>query len=224
MSGASVVRGGWSRTALPVTPGMVVLDLGSGAFPNPRADLLCDRELVDNRHRAGLAVVVDRPLVRADATQLPFRDGAIDFVIVSHLAEHIEDPDAFCRELARVAKGGYLETPSPAADFVLDEEYHLWRVGARDGVVEFRDKPPKPRWARALCDRAYWLFYAPQPSCEKPTWELPANPLGRAIGFVLKALGAVLNRAGLMHTRVTWTPTKPLRWRVDERASAPQAG
>jgi hypothetical protein len=76
---------------VPVEDGMLVVDIGSGAFPNPRADVLCDRELTDNRHRSGMAAVVDRPFVVADVTALPFRGGSIDFAIVSHLAEHVAD-------------------------------------------------------------------------------------------------------------------------------------
>lgn len=212
------VRAGWSRTRLPITPDMRVLDLGSGAFPNPRADLLCDRDLVDNRHRAGLEVVIDRPLVRADASALPFRDGAFDFVIVSHLAEHIEDPDSFCRELARVAAAGYIETPSPLADFLLDEEYHIWRVGRRAGVLEFRPKQIKPKWIAEICDRFYAVFYAAQPSCAKRTYRLPDSLLGKFASLVLKGTGAVLNRIGVMHTRYLFLPTRPMRWRVLSRS------
>jgi SAM-dependent methyltransferase len=214
MTRASRVRAGWSRTKLPITPEMVVLDLGSGAFPNARADVLCDRDLVDNRHRAGLAVVIDRPLVRADATRLPFRDGAFDFVIASHLAEHIDDPAAFCRELARVATAGYVETPSPLADYLLDEEYHIWRVGRRDGGLVFRTKPPRSRLRAALTDQFYMVFYAGQPSCERPTHDLPDNAVGRALALALRAVGGVLNRVGVMHTRYLFTPQQPMRWDV----------
>jgi ubiquinone/menaquinone biosynthesis C-methylase UbiE len=106
---------------VPVEDGMLVVDIGSGAFPNPRADVLCDRELTDNRHRSGMAAVVDRPFVVADVTALLFRDGSIDFAIVSHLAEHVADPVAMCDELRRVAKAGYIETPSPLAEWLLEE-------------------------------------------------------------------------------------------------------
>jgi len=212
------VRAGWSRTPLPITPEMVVLDLGSGAFPNARANILCDRDLVDNRHRAGLAVVIDRPLVRADATALPFGTGSVDFVIASHLAEHIEDPEAFCAELARVSKAGYIETPSPLADYLLDEEYHIWRVGHRNGALVFRAKAPRSRLRATLTDQFYKVFYAGQPSCERPTHDLPDNALGRAAALALRALGGVLNRLGVMHTRYLFTPTRPMRCEVQRRA------
>ena len=209
-----MVRAGWSRTQLPVSPDMLVLDLGSGAFPNQRADLLCDRELLDNRHRAGLKVVIDRPMVVADATQLPFRDGAVDFMIVSHLAEHIEDPGAFCIELSRVASAGYIETPSPIADLLLHEDYHLWRVGRVGGELIFGHKAERPEWLRRVGDVIYSVFYAAQPSCANATYRLPDNIVGRWAGFALRALGGTLNRSGVMHTRYRWSPQKPLRWVV----------
>jgi hypothetical protein len=162
-------------------------------------------------------VLDGRPLVCADVTSLPFRDGAVDFVIVSHLAEHVEDPDAMCRELVRVAAAGYLETPSRAADYVLDEEYHLWRVGRRDGVLEFRSKPPKSARLQRALDRVYAVFYAAQPTCAKPTYELPGGPIGTVCRYALRGVGGVLNRSGLMHTRVVFTPVRPLRWQVRSR-------
>jgi hypothetical protein len=216
MSAPRRPRAGWSRTKVAITPEMLVLDLGSGAFPNPRADLLCDRELVDNRHRAGLPIVVDRPTVVADATALPFRSQAVDFVIVSHLAEHIVEPDPFCAELARVAAAGYIETPSPLADVLLHEDYHLWRVGNDGGTIVFGAKPPRGRWRSWWTDAFYRVFYAGE-TCERRTYSLPRGPLGKVAGRVLWLVGGVLNRSGVMHTRVHFDPTRPLRWRVDDR-------
>ena len=42
--------------------------------------------------------------VRADLGRLPFRDGAFDIAISSHVAEHLTEPDAVFRELARVVR------------------------------------------------------------------------------------------------------------------------
>jgi ubiquinone/menaquinone biosynthesis C-methylase UbiE len=42
----------------------------------------------------------------------PFPDKYFDFVFCSHILEDVRDPIAVCRELCRVAKAGYLETPS----------------------------------------------------------------------------------------------------------------
>jgi hypothetical protein len=42
----------------------------------------------------------------------PFPDKSFDFVVCSHLLEDVRDPIAVCRELCRVGRTGYVETPS----------------------------------------------------------------------------------------------------------------
>ena len=54
---SDAIRAGWSKTKVPISPDMLVVDIGSGAFPHPRADMLCDRELTDDTHRAGAKVI-----------------------------------------------------------------------------------------------------------------------------------------------------------------------
>ncbi len=47
---------------------------------------------------------------------LPFRDKAFDFVYCRHTLEDIYNPYFAASELLRVAKAGYIETPSPVAE------------------------------------------------------------------------------------------------------------
>src|SRR5437667_8989346 len=47
--------------------------------------------------------------------RLPFEDKAIDFVYCRHTLEDLYNPMWLCREMSRVAKAGYVETPSPVA-------------------------------------------------------------------------------------------------------------
>jgi ubiquinone/menaquinone biosynthesis C-methylase UbiE len=42
----------------------------------------------------------------------PYPDKFFDFVLCSHLLEDVRDPIAVCREINRVGKAGYIETPS----------------------------------------------------------------------------------------------------------------
>ena len=206
---------GWSRTTVVVEEEGPILDLGSGAFPNAGADILCDGSLEDSRHRHGLAAVIDRPMVVARAEALPFRDGAFAFLIASHIAEHVEDPAGFCREMRRVARAGYIETPSPLADRLLEEEYHLWRVGSAGGRLTFTRKSPADRRPRRLTE-AFYRIYNTGEACARPTPRLPRGPVGRALGLVLLVMRAALNRTGLMHTRHRFGPEAPLDWHVDE--------
>lgn len=209
------IRVGWAKTRVSITSGDLVLDIGSGAFPNPRANLLVDMHVSENRHRNGNAVTVDsRPFVQADASQLPFADKQIDFVIVSHLAEHVLDPVAFCQELSRSAKRGYIETPSPLGDRLLDEDYHLWRVSNRRGILCFDEKGPRSKRSLAAADLFYYFYNAGEDR-DKATLRLPSGFLGRPLRFALKLVRAVLNRTGVMVTRIEFGPASPLCWQVE---------
>ena len=208
-----VGRVGWSKTKV-ITAGLV-LDIGSGAHPNPLADIIVDSEVEDSVHRHGAPLVVDQRLVLARAEQLPFRDGAFKFAIASHIAEHLPDPDAFCREIARVASSGYIETPRPTVDRLLDEEYHVWRVRSSRGELAFKRKDPASRAEAGIGKAVYRVFYAGRPDCARPTVPLPDNAFGKAVGLAITAVRATLARAGLLHTRHHFSPVRPLRWRVE---------
>jgi hypothetical protein len=47
---------------------------------------------------------------------LPFKDGEVDFLYCRHVLEDLENPEFFLQEVRRVAKGGYIETPSPLTE------------------------------------------------------------------------------------------------------------
>ncbi len=107
--------------------GALVLEVGSGNNPNPRSDILCDRYIHDNSERAGeFGIVIDRPMVVADGYRLPFADKAFDYVICSHIVEHMADPKAFLKEVSRVGKAGYIEVPSSASERVFGWNFHHW--------------------------------------------------------------------------------------------------
>ena len=87
-----------------------MLEIGAGGNPYPRANVLLDayEDTVERREKL---LVNDRPLVLGFAENLPFRDKSFDFIIASHVLEHSKDPEAFIKELMRVGKAGYIETP-----------------------------------------------------------------------------------------------------------------
>ncbi len=128
------------RLFLGFRPADLVLDVGSGHRPHPRADVLCDRYLMNDAERGG-SLVRDRPLVAGDLTALPLRDQAVDFVICQHVLEHVEDPGTALEELMRVAKRGYIETPSPLWEKLVGRTYHRWMIGMQDGRLVCRRKP-----------------------------------------------------------------------------------
>lgn len=136
-------RTGNSRTQLAYDTNWYVLDIGSGHNPHPRASVLVDKFLLDDYERAGAAIKLptNTPFVIADACTLPFKDGAFDFIICSHVAEHVENVGAFCSELNRVARGGYLETPGKFAEVLRHHPHHRWYVSLRRGVLTFEPAP-----------------------------------------------------------------------------------
>ncbi len=58
--------------------------------------------------------------------RLPFKDGAFETVLCSHTMEHVEDPDAFFRELGRVGNRVTLVLPP------------LWDLAGALNVLEHR--------------------------------------------------------------------------------------
>ena len=145
----------------------LVLDLGAGSSPHHRADVLCDISLSDDRERGG-PVRLDRPCVVGDAAALPFRDGAFDFIICSHLLEHVRRPEACLREMMRVGRRGYIECPSEFAEKLCGWPPHRWFVRRENGRLIFTEKA-RPTFDDTISsgiwkawnekDSAYHLFF-----------------------------------------------------------------
>jgi SAM-dependent methyltransferase len=116
-----------SRSNLKIPKKARVLDVGSGHSPHPRANVLTDKFTDNNYHRAtDINVLKHQQFVEASGESLPFKDKEFDYVICSHVVEHVEEPAIFLDELARVGKRGYLEAPSLIGEHLIPKESHLW--------------------------------------------------------------------------------------------------
>lgn len=107
-----------------------VLDIGPGASPHPRADVLLELRYDDQADyfkQLGhdQALVTKKDLVLYDGGTFPFADGSFDYVIASHVLEHVPDVPAFLAEVFRVGKRGYFEYPLAYYDLIYNIDVHL---------------------------------------------------------------------------------------------------
>lgn len=132
----------WSlrRLHCPVGPQALVLEVGSGGNPYPRANVLLDAYEA-TRERHWVPLVADRPTVLGYVENLPFQDQAFDFVIASHVLEHSTHPELFLGELQRVARAGYIEVPDAFMERVNPYRDHRLEITVRDARLVIRKKP-----------------------------------------------------------------------------------
>ena len=126
-----------------IRPSDFVLEIGSGHHPRHEAHVLCDRFIEEDRERGG-ALVADRPVVQADAQALPFADQSFDYAICAQVLEHVEDPERMLLELMRVARRGYIETPSEIAEWLYGWPFHRSVLNVVDGKLLIRRKTFTP--------------------------------------------------------------------------------
>ncbi|MBW3665152.1 MAG: class I SAM-dependent methyltransferase [Actinobacteria bacterium] len=98
-----------------------VLDVGGWARPFSRADWVIDLLPFETRgmygwdgerrsERFSADSWIQRDICHRDPW--PFEDQQFDFAVCSHTLEDVRDPLWVCSELTRVARAGYIETPS----------------------------------------------------------------------------------------------------------------
>jgi len=173
------------RLHCPVPQSALVLEVGSGGSPYFRANVLIDA-FAETRERHWAPFITDRPSVLGMGEALPFRDKSFDFIIASHVLEHSADPENFLRELQRVGKAGYIETPDAFMERINPYWDHRSEVTVRHGVLEVRKKPswrPDEELVELYEERAKSLIAGAV---------IPSNPF-------------------VFHTRFFWTDQIPYR-------------
>ena len=102
-------------------PNWKILDIGCGYRPNPYATVIADIQDFSNYYK-------DKKFVKISEKNLPFKDKEFDFVISSHVIEHVEDFEFFIKELERISSKGYIELPSRLGDNLVFENKtdHIW--------------------------------------------------------------------------------------------------
>tara|TARA_Y100000768_G_scaffold360961_1_gene318618 strand:+ start:384 stop:995 length:612 start_codon:yes stop_codon:yes gene_type:complete len=108
-------------------PNWKILDIGCGYTAHKNATVICDVQDLSSFYK-------DKNFIKLNDNILPFKDNEFDFVIASHVIEHVEDVSIFIKELERVSSKGYIELPTILEDNLVFENKkdHLWHMEFND--------------------------------------------------------------------------------------------
>jgi len=106
---------------LKENPNWNILDIGCGYTANQNAKTVSDVQDLSNFYK-------NKKFVRITDKKLPFKDNEFDFVISSHVIEHVEDFQFFISEIERITTQGYIELPTRLGDNIVFENLkdHIW--------------------------------------------------------------------------------------------------
>lgn len=121
-----------------------VLEVGPGGFPYFRSDVLLEKnfnekELFEQRGGAPL-LKTDKKIIVYSGDRFPFKDGEFDYVICSHVLEHVDNVSIFLNELTRVAKAGYLEFPTVYYEYLYNFKVHKNILFNNNGKIFWLEK------------------------------------------------------------------------------------
>ena len=102
-------------------PNWRILDIGCGYRAHPNATVIADVQDLSNYYK-------EKKFIKINEKKLPFKDKEFDFIIASHVIEHVEDFEFFIKELERISSKGYVELPTRLGDnLVLENKTdHIW--------------------------------------------------------------------------------------------------
>ena len=104
-----------------------ILDIGCGYTANKYSTHVADTQDFTYLYK-------NKKFTHIKDKKLPFSDKEFDFVIASHVLEHVDNIEYFIKELERVANSGYIEAPTRLEDNLVDvnEKAHIWWINFDD--------------------------------------------------------------------------------------------
>ena len=104
-------------------PSWNILDIGCGYNAHEQATVVCDIQDLSNFYK-------NKNFVKLTNNILPFKNKEFDFVVCSHVIEHVKDVTLFIKELERISSKGYIELPTILEDNLVFENRndHLWHM------------------------------------------------------------------------------------------------
>ena len=106
---------------LKKNPSWKILDIGCGYRANQHATTIADIKDFSDFYK-------EKNFIKINEKILPFKNKEFDFVISSHVIEHVEDFEFFIKEIERISKKGYIELPTRLGDNLVFENKndHIW--------------------------------------------------------------------------------------------------
>ena len=132
-----------------IKPSDRVLEIGPGGSPHPRSDIFLeyrfDSAAVAEAQRGyDSPLVTDKPVIFYTGSRFPFEDNEFDYVICSHVVEHVPEVDIFIAEVCRVGRAGYLEYPTIYYDYLYNFPEHTTFVKHTDSTLFWMPKAQTP--------------------------------------------------------------------------------
>ena len=106
-----------------------ILDIGGGYRAHKNASVIADIQDFSDFYK-------ERKFIQIKGKNLPFKDNEFDFVIASHVIEHVAEFEFFIKELERITSKGYIELPSRLGDNLVFENKndHIWWFNFDDSI------------------------------------------------------------------------------------------
>lgn len=106
-----------------------VLEVGPGGTPFYRSNVLLEKRYASTEEYYAQCggqrkLITDKTVVYYKGGRFPFADREFDYVICSHVLEHVDDVRFFVSELMRVAGRGYLEFPTILYEYIYNFDTH----------------------------------------------------------------------------------------------------
>jgi SAM-dependent methyltransferase len=128
-----------------IKPSDRVLEIGPGADPYFRSDVLLEKKFgteeeyvsqFGNTHK----LQTDKPVIFYEGDLFPFADKEFDYVICSHVLEHVENLELFLSEVFRVGSKGYFEYPLIYYDYLYNFDVHVNYLKFDQGSLKYMKK------------------------------------------------------------------------------------
>jgi len=123
----------FSKKITAIRPRDMVLEIGPGSSPHHRSDVFLELDFDSSAdklsQRGGVVQDPDfrnKPVHYYGGGEFPFQDNQFNYVICSHVLEHVVDPAVFLKEVFRVGGGrGYMEYPLATYEYLYGFDVHL---------------------------------------------------------------------------------------------------